>query len=176
MAKFSLIPFESNKSIPITISSELNQTKESFFLSFKIEGSLSLVDWGTGIPEHSRAIRLWEKTCFEFFIKNEKNSYMEFNFSPDFEWNAFYFIKKGDALKEYLEMKLETFDILMAENIVMIICEIKKEYFPPHFFDGEITAGISSVIKEKSNNLSYWALSHKDTKPNFHDFSSYIKL
>ena len=53
--------------------------------------------------------------------------------------------------------------------------EIKKEFFPKGFFDelSELSVGITSVIKEKSGSLSYWALNHSDTRPNFHHFDSF---
>lgn len=173
MAKFSLLPYEMKNAPDITINCELNTTSDSVFISYKLQGALSTVDMGTGIPKHTRVMKLWEKTCFELFIKDAKDSYIEFNFSPDFEWNCFFFEKKGDTLAEYKRMELVKFDILFSNEIVHVIVELQKKMFPDHFFEGKLSAGITSVIKEKNGNLSYWALSHHDTKPNFHDFRSF---
>ena len=173
MAKLSLIPYEKTLAPGITIDCELNSTAESLFISYKLQGSLPEIDLGVGHPKHARVIKLWEKSCFELFIKTEKNQYMEFNFSPDFEWNAFYFEKKGDPLKEFEKMNSVKMDILLSLEVFHLIVEIDKKKFPEGFFQGELTAGVTSVIKNKKGGLSYWALSHADTRPNFHHFDSF---
>jgi glutaredoxin-related protein len=173
MAKFSLIPFDPQSAPKIYIESELNKTNESIFISYKLQGDLSSIELGDGNPKHAREIKLWEKTCFELFIKDNNNSYIEFNFSPDFEWNCFYFEKKGNALEEYKKMELVKFDILFSNEVVHVIVELHNNMFPDHFFDGSLSAGISSVIKSKNGILSYWALSHEDQRPNFHHFDSF---
>lgn len=176
MAKYSLIPFEAINAPVITIESELNMTPDSVFVSYKVQGSLAEIDLGQGHPHHARVIKLWEKSCFELFIKNEKNSYIEFNFSPEFEWNAFYFEKKGDALAEYGRMDSVKKDILLSLDVFHLIVEIDRKKFPDHFFESALEIGLTSVIKDRHGKLSYWALSHQDTKPNFHDFRSYVQF
>lgn len=174
MAKFSLIPYKKEGAPHITFSSELNTSEEAIYISYKLQGELAALDLGTGTPKHARVIKLWEKSCFELFIKNAHDSYMEFNFSPDFEWNAFYFAKKGDALAEYARMDKVDFDILLSLDVFHLIVKIDKKKFPLDFFQGPLKVGITSVIKNKQSELSYWALSHCDTRPNFHDFRSYV--
>jgi hypothetical protein len=175
MAKFSLTPYETTKAPKVIIESEFNLTEESIFISFKVTGSLSHLDLGPGHPNHARVMKLWEKTCFELFVKNAKNSYMEFNFSPEFEWNTFYFEKKGDPLLEYARMDSIKKDILLSLDVFQLIVEIDKKKFPDAFFNGPLEIGISSVVKEKDKGtLSYWALAHHDVKPNFHDFRSFV--
>lgn len=176
MAKFSLTPFEAALAPTISLDCELNQTHDSIFISYKLQGALGSLDLGTDTPKHARVMKLWEKTCFELFIKNVHDSYIEFNFSPEFEWNCFYFAKRGEALNEYPKMDLVKFDILLSLEVVHVIVEIDKKKFPDAFLTGELSIGISSVIKDKSAHLSYWALSHKDSRPNFHDFRSFIPL
>lgn len=176
MAKFSLKPFDLFSAPAITIDSELNNNKDSLFISYKVQGELSQLDLGAGHPHHARVIKLWEKSCFELFIKNLDGSYMEFNFSPEFEWNAFYFEKKGDALKEYALMDAVKMDVLLSLDVFHLIVEIDKRKFPKNFFEQKLEVGITSVIKNKKAALSYWALSHADTRPNFHDFRSFVTM
>lgn len=173
MAKFTLTPYDLKSAPKITIDCELNATAESLFISYKIQGALSSLNLGNGQPHHARLIKLWEKSCFELFIKNHENQYIEFNFSPEFEWNCFYFNKKNDALLEYTKMDSVKLDILLSLDTFHLIVELDKKKFPDFFFKDKLQAGISSVIQEKDNNLSYWALSHHDIRPNFHDFRSF---
>lgn len=174
MAKFSLIPFDLEAAPKIDLTSELNQNDESLFLSFRIKEGVQLLDLGNGTPHKERVSGLWEKTCFELFIKNPNDQYVEFNFSPVFEWNCFYFEKKGDAVVPWSKMQRPAIDILLSEDQFLILIEIKKAFFPAGFFEGQaLEAGITAVIKEKSKRKSYWALDHKDQKPNFHHFDSF---
>lgn len=176
MAKFSLVPFDEQSAPQISINVELNQNDESLFLSYSIKEGLSLIDLGNSTPNKERLLKLWEKTCFEFFLKNEKDEYVEFNFSPSFEWNCFYFKQKGDALKEWELMNRPETQILLSLDHYFIVVELRKELFPKGFFDKktELSAAITSVIKDKKGKMSYWALAHADTRPNFHDFRSFL--
>ena len=175
MNKFGLIPFSRENSPEITIEAELNSNLESVFISYRIQKGVGLIDLGSSSPNRERLIKLWEKTCFELFIKNESGQYLEFNFSPNFEWNCFYFNQAGDPLLEWKPMPIPVTDILLSSEHFFIFINLKKEFFPKGFFDGksELSAGITSVIKEKSGRLSDWALSHCDTRPNFHHFDSF---
>ncbi len=177
MAKYNLVSYDQTSAPAITIDCELNATQESIFISFKLQGELSCIDLGEAVPHHARVMKLWEKSCFELFIKNAEGSYIEFNFSPEFEWNCFYFVKKGDALSEYSKMDQVKQDILLSLDVFHLIVELDKKKFPELFLkNSELKAGITCVIKEKNKNLSYWALSHHDTRPNFHDFKSFTAL
>jgi hypothetical protein len=175
MAKFSLIAFNSKDVPKINLSTEVNSNYESVFISYRIDQGFEFVDTGNTSPNKSRVLKLWEKTCFELFIKNENDSYIEFNFSPNFEWNCFYFEKKGDPLKELNQMKMPELDILLSKDNFLLFAKIQKEYFPKGFFEDNqsLNVGISSVIKDRKGNLSYWALSHCDSRPNFHHFESF---
>jgi hypothetical protein len=178
MAKFSLIPYDLKTAPQCVFQIELNQNAECLFISYGLKENLETLDFGSPTPHKERVMKLWEKTCFEIFVKNEKDSYVEFNFSANFEWNCFYFQKKGDALKEWERMNRPATDILLSMDQYFLVAEIRKELFPPGFFDGahELSVGISGVLKEKSGGLSYWALSHHDSRPNFHDFRSFVKM
>lgn len=175
MAKFSLIPFDPSSAPGIAIETEFNLSEESVFISYRIKQGLSSIDLGSAAPNKNRLMKLWEKTCFELFIKNEKNQYIEFNFSPSFEWNCFYFNKSGEALNEWVPMQPPVIDILLSNEHFFIFVDIRKKNFPPDFFQekSQLSAGITCVIKDKAGLMSYWALSHADTRPNFHHFDSF---
>ncbi|MBC7429050.1 MAG: hypothetical protein H7336_10590 [Bacteriovorax sp.] len=174
MAKFSLIPFDVNAAPSITIESELNTNNESVFISYRLTGDLGSIDMGPETPKHARVLKLWEKTCFELFMKGPGETYMEFNFSLCFEWNCFLFEKLRGPIVEYKKIDLLKFDILLSNDVVHAIIEIDKKKFPDSFFKEKLLVGITSVIKEEDGRFSYWALSHKDIKPNFHDPRSFV--
>jgi hypothetical protein len=175
MNKFNLIPFNLDNAPKINIEVELNQNQDCLFISYRIREGVELINLGCGTPKKERATGLWENTCFELFLKNKTNQYIEFNFSPCFEWNCFYFNKKGDELKEWNKMQRPETDILLSQDHFLHFSVIKKNLFPDGFFDNEdkLDVGITTVIKSKSGQMSYWALSHNDIRPNFHHFDSF---
>lgn len=189
MTSLTLYPFKKTSLPNIELSAEINK-KNSLFVSFRLTGELDQIDLGTGHPKHQRAIGLWNKTCFELFIKNGESEYLEFNFSPDFEWNAFYFSQPGKKLTEYPAIKGVKLDILYSLQTFLLIAEIDHTLFPNSFLgknnEKQWSASISAVIQIKHQNenkinkensvgpLTYWALKHSDTKPNFHHFDSFI--
>lgn len=173
MPKFTLIPYAEIKNKTFDFNVEINHNAQAFFISFLLNGDLTPIDLGDGTPKKVRTTKLWEKTCFELFIKNNRDEYLEFNFSPTFEWNSFYFIKKGDPLSEWIKMKRPEMDILLSLEKFFLFAEIKNEFFPENFLTSEMSIGISSVLKMKSNQITYWALSHEDQRPNFHHFDSF---
>jgi hypothetical protein len=157
---------------------EINQNDQDFFISFLLSGNLASIDLGTRTPNKERTIKLWEKTCFELFIKNARNEYMEFNFSPCFEWNCFYFQKKGDPLRELIKMQKPKTDILLSLEKFFLVSEIKKEFLPEGFLtDNNMSVGISAVLKlDQSDQMTYWALNHQDSRPNFHHLNSFVSI
>lgn len=170
-----LIPYNPTKAPLISIQVKLHDSADAFFVSYRLTGDIANLDLGEK-PHHARVIKLWEKTCFELFIKNERDEYIEFNFSPVFEWNCFFFKRKGDALAEWQNIERVNMDILHSMDVFQVIAEIKKDIFPAGFLNKSnkgLSAGITSVIKEKNGQISYWALSHHDQRPNFHDFRSF---
>lgn len=174
MAKFPLIPFHPFKDQTFEFTAEVNQNASAFFVSFLLSGKIEEIDFGSPTPKKERIIKLWEKSCFELFIKNSRDEYLEFNFSPRFEWNCFYFERKGNPLTELAKMESPETDILLSLEKFFLVAEIKKDFFPENFLTDHLSLGISAVLKTKDGQLSYWALCHKDTKPNFHHFDSFI--
>lgn len=173
--KNQLVPFNS-KQYPFSINTEFNLIGTTLFISYKLHGNISNIDFEKAESKKHRIIGLWEKTCFELFLKNTKGNYLEFNFSSVFEWNCFYFKQKGDQLKEYEDFKDNhiSFDLLRSLETFMLIAKIDITAFPDGFLElGNMEAGITTITKFKDNSKEYWALSHEDTRPNFHHFKSF---
>lgn len=175
MTSLSLIPFDLEKAPPLTIETEIQQNAEELFISYRIRSGVNLIDFGNGTPKKERTTGLWEKTCFELFIKNQFGHYIEFNFSPTFEWNCFYFEKRGVALSEWKNMTRPKTDILLSLDHFFQFNAIKKSLFPPGFFDSSnlLHAGMTAVIKDKNKAMTYWALAHVESRPNFHHPDSF---
>lgn len=111
-----------------------------------------------------RGDELWQHTCCEAFLKPEGGeAYLEFNFAPTMAWQAY-------ALSGYREGRRPA-DIMIPE--------LERRTWPDCFeLRARITdlpsatrdwkVGLSAVIEESDGTISYWALQHAPTKPDFH--------
>ena len=84
------------------------------------------------IKQATRAKKLWEKTCFELFIKNPgSDEYFEVNFSPlTKEWNAFYFSSYRSKLVE--TKKIEFIQASFSTSQVSLKLRIPEKEFRFH--------------------------------------------
>lgn len=174
MAKFSLIPFSKNQ-FPFELTSEVHSNQSSYFISYNLEGAINQIDFGTYSPDKKRKLKLWENTCFEFFLCHEDGHYLEFNFAPNFAWNAFTFkIIRGPLLELDIINNI-SMDILNSSEKFFLMATIDKSQLPEKFRDEtKLKYGITTVLKLKNKDTEYWALTHQDQRPNFHMYESFI--
>ncbi len=61
-------------------------------VSFELKGELDHYLFEREFKSHDRKDGLWQKSCFEFFIKKWNSSeYIEVNLSPNGEWQSYSF-------------------------------------------------------------------------------------
>lgn len=175
MAAFTLKPFKETRLENLVFSTQANFTADSLYLSFILTGDLEKIDLGDYHPQHQRLKNLWEKTCLEFFLKNQKNEYLEFNFSPNFAWNCFTFKTIRGPLLELDSIKSPEIEILNSTEKFFLVAKIPLAEIPMEFSkDQDLNFSFNAVIKLKNGENEYWALKHSDSRPNFHQFESFI--
>ena len=129
---------------------------------------------------------LWQHTCFEAFLGiSGSNAYWEFNLSPSLDWNVYRFTsyRKGQqADPTYACMPLQVIgprsapaagDCRLAAPRAMLELELTCA-LPPDLDDlvsssPSLDLGLSAVLEARDGALSYWALNHPGTEPDFHD-------
>lgn len=125
-----------------------------------------------GPAEPLRTDFLWHHTCFETFItRGGQTNYIEFNFCPSSRWAAYQFTdyRQGAAdlpMAQAPEIHLESGagHIAIEANVLL----------PEAWRDGPMLMGITTIIEDEKENLSYWALAHPGEKQEFHDRSCFI--
>lgn len=122
-------------------------------------------------PDKLRADELWKTTCFECFVARPgEKAYMEWNFSPSGNWQAYDF-------QDYRMGRAEA----RVENPVLSAIQGRRFEvdfeLPTKFQSSAIELSLTTVILEKGDEQPfYWALQHDAEKPDFHTRSSFSFL
>ncbi len=109
-----------------------------------------------------RADELWKTTCFEAFLRAEREEpYREWNFAPSGAWAAYDFerYREGQADAEvtapYIRME-DNFTWWALGATTTVEASVSWRL------------GLSAVLEEQDGTKSYWALAHPSEKPDFH--------
>jgi hypothetical protein len=116
---------------------------------------------------------LWEETCLEFFLAlKDAPRYWEINLSPSGHWNVYHFSTYREGMQEEAAFTSLSFRVERGKDLFLLDVNLP--------LDGIISpktplhVGVSAVIKLRSNQMTYWALSHPGQKPDFHRRESFI--
>jgi hypothetical protein len=116
-----------------------------------------------GMTKRERADDLWKTTCLELFVQPVgSEGYLEFNFSPSFQWAAYAFSGYRSGRRDLPSHDPEIV-ISPAEEYFFLAVEAMPD-LPPT----ALKIGFSAVIEEADGTKSYWALAHPPGKPDFH--------
>lgn len=112
----------------------------------------------------ARAGELWRHTCFEVFIRpTAGEAYFEFNFAPSTQWAAYRFSGYRSGIHD-ADIDVPRIEARSAAGHFTLQTVLELDALPP----GSWKLGLSAVIEETGGRLSYWALAHPASKPDFH--------
>lgn len=168
-----LIAFDPQFLQKFSISADLKiQSANTLQLHFELSDPLNEIDLeshninevGTQL---NRENDLWKSTCFELFLNpvGEKK-YFEFNFSLKPAWNNYVFdeYRKPQPVKLCSEFEIQK---MSWQNKNLKIDILNLSVFQ------KFNVSLSAVIKNKKNQVSYFALVHAESKPDFHSLKSF---
>jgi hypothetical protein len=163
------------------LTSKLQLRGESFregdtlSLHFELKGPLTELV----IPSLSSSPKekdlLYKHTCFEVFLASPPK-YVEWNFSPSGDWAFFSFERYREKSTRKEKPSLPPRSVWSrSENLLDL--EIKLDISGLSSFleiDRPLFLGMTAVLEGKSGTLSYWALQHSGTKPDFHQTQDFL--
>jgi hypothetical protein len=183
-ASFALIPFATDTAPPIEITGGIERQDNQLTVEFKLASKpkeRSPRERNSPLPiiiptiasTPTRQRDLWEHTCCEFFLGlPDSTQYWEFNLSPSGHWNVYQLMDYRQSLTEE-----EAFDVLLLqvsqeENYwqLQLKVDLSKIISPKQ----NLVVGVTAVIEDQANQLSYWALSHPGKEPDFHHRDAFI--
>jgi hypothetical protein len=171
---FYLQPFNLTSSVSdFKITGSIARNGNKLTICFALLGNLTKVQIPESADLRKRKYDLWEETCFEFFI-GIKNSpdYWEFNLSPAGDWNVFRLDDYRQGLQEEMAVTSLPFSVQQKSDALLVDLEVDLNQFI--LVEQSLEVGITSVIKSKDGNLSYWALAHCGEEADFHRRESFI--
>jgi hypothetical protein len=139
---------------------------------YTLDGDLSRIR----IPERRPSAatnELWKHTCFEAFVMRapESADYRELNFSPSTQWAVYSFDRYREgmapvAMPEPPDVRVET-----APSRLQI--DARANMGAP-FADAPLRIAMAAVIEDDGGTISYWALQHAPSRPDFHHPAGFI--
>ncbi|MEN3354760.1 MAG: hypothetical protein V7640_2918 [Betaproteobacteria bacterium] len=119
--------------------------------------------------------RLWQHTCFEFFVKRKDGpAYYEFNFSPSGEWAAYAFERYREAAALGQKALKPSISVRKTATKLELDVALDLHGLSSRHAAQALTLAISAVIEAGDGSLSYWALRHPAGKPDFHHSDAFV--
>ena len=156
-----------------TIEVELSRRDSSMLaLRYLVRGNALLLP---ALEAPRRTDGLWQRTCFEAFLRGSDDRYYEFNFSPSSQWASYSFSGHRAGMADATEAVPSRIQTNEGDGLFELEVEIALEPLYARLGEEPWYLALSAVIEDKNNVKSYWALAHPDGKPDFHDIACFAE-
>ncbi|MEI1375443.1 DOMON-like domain-containing protein [Nostoc sp. UHCC 0926] len=171
---FSLQPFPSTKSLPnLKIAGNIARNSNQLAICYMLEGDFKEITIAPLSNTRSRKHELWKDTCFELFLSiKDSQRYWEFNLSPAGHWNVYRFDGYRQGMQEETAFTILPFNVQnKADGLALVLnADLNKIVSA----EQAIEVGITTVIKHRNGEVTYWALTHRGAEADFHLQDSFI--
>ena len=171
---FSLKPFQTNDiSRDYVITGKIARKKYLLTILYELKGPLDDLEITPAADEPTRRDRLWEKTCFELFLSvGASDPYWEFNLSPSGDWNVYRFSAYREGMEEERRFIGLPCGVQTGPNRLRLELKVNAEKILQQ--DRTVNAAVSAVLKSKGGDISFWALTHKGIRHDFHSREGFL--
>ena len=175
---FEAIPLDISLSLTGMVTLEDTQLTITYLLSGDLEQAVIAPSISNSGLEGDRRDRLWEQTCFEFFLAYGSNPtthtpYWEFNLSPSGDWNVFSLEGYRQGSKEEMAISHLSFGVerkpksLYLELWQLDVSSLMGANQP-------LSIGVSAVLLLATGKQTLWAIAHPGPEPDFHHPDSFV--
>ena len=156
----------------LSISGSLTRQPGTLLVEYQVEGALDRICWPSTSGTSGRCHELWRQTCFEFFFSiKDDAAYWEVNLCLNDCWNVYHFSNYRSGMRQEESIDPPLCRVVVDGNLLSFTCALKIDNLIDDSSGVEV--GISSVIQATDGSTSYWAIDHCDSKPDFHNRSSF---
>ncbi|WP_255023519.1 DOMON-like domain-containing protein [Cyanobium sp. T1G-Tous] len=106
----------------------------------------------------------------EFFLAAaDQTDYWEYNLSPSGDWNVYHLDSYRKGLAEEPAYKQLPFNVMRDDKqlSLSLTCALPPVLATPTAAAG-LEVGVSAVLQSSSGELTYWAVAHPGSEPDFH--------
>ncbi len=171
---FSLQPFPSTKSLPnLKIAGNIARNDNKLTICYMFGGDLKEIVIPPPSKTPLRKHELWQDTCFEFFLGIKDSArYWEFNLSPTGHWNVYRFDGYRQEMQEETAFENLPFNVQNQADGLILALNVHLDKIIS--VEQAIEVAITTVIKDKDGEVTYWALTHRGAEADFHLRDSFI--
>jgi len=143
-------------------------------LKFRLSGDIAALVLPTP-AEPMRADGLWRHTCFEAFIAAaDSPQYWEYNFSPSGAWAAYHFTDYRAGMQPVAQAVTPVITREAGAGEFTLAVALDLGWLLRTQAGIRLRLGLTAVIEDRAQGLSYWALKHGAEKPDFHRADSFL--
>lgn len=171
---FSLQPFPFTPAlVDLKIAGDISRNENRLMINYVLLGDIKEVALSAPSDIPARKHELWADTCFEFFL-GVKNfpQYWEFNLSPAGDWNIYHFDDYRQGMREEAAFRTLPFSVQHLSDSLAIALNMNLDQMVP--VDQGLEVAITTVIKHRDGEITYWALTHRGAEADFHRRDSFI--
>jgi hypothetical protein len=139
---------------------------DSLLLSYFVTGKMNDIRMP---PVTARGDELWRHTCFEAFIRTSSgDEYYEFHFAPSTQWAAYRFSGYRSGMRVATEISAPRIEVHSGPDCYTLRATLELDRLSDLPREASWRLGLSALIEDASDRISYWALAHPSGKPDFH--------
>jgi hypothetical protein len=171
---FSLEPFTSaGPPSAFQITGDIARHSHILAIRYALQGPLATLVIPPPSDSPARKNGLWKETCFEFFLAvKDSPRYWEFNLSPAGHWNVYGFSGYRRGLQEEITFVSFPFSVQKDGDSLLLALKLDLACIVPAH--QALEAAISAIIQHQDGPPTYWALTHRGPKPDFHSRDGFI--
>jgi hypothetical protein len=165
---FTLVPFPGGGAPSgLALRGEVRRSPGSLELRYRLEGPLQALRIPAPAARPERRDALWEQTCLEFFLADARSeAYREVNLSPAGHWNVYRLTGYRRDLEQDPAVDRLPIGLERTPGRLDLRVEIDPaRLLPP---DAPLLLAVCAVLAAADGSLSYWALDHPGSRPDFH--------
>lgn len=157
-----------------SVQVEIIQTGTGIALSYEVHGEMASIR----IPApgtNERADGLWAHTCGEVFVAAlDGQGYWEWNFSPSGQWQAYEFRSYREQRTQPAVTAPQIYQTLEPDKLLLQARVPHSLLLSYESGAAALRLGLTMVLEDQEQKLSYWALQHSADRPDFHCASTWI--
>jgi hypothetical protein len=169
MQRWSLYPHPQHPAPAVrAVRATLRPADDGLAVSFEIDADRAALRWPAVAPPAFRD-GLWRHSCLELFAAGPGAAYREFNFSPSSEFAAYEFDGYRSGMRALDLGGMPTIHWRDGPPHISIEIGLQDRWLA----DAQVV-GLAAVLEHSDGSLSYWALRHPGSTPDFHHRDGFI--